>query len=196
MNVCGETIQQFLDAYKARKDSGDQVPQVHTIAIGSDANRPDLQRLSSETGGTYHFASEPSSPKALGIDEFFLNMADIHRVISTEVAGFDEVLSARDVTQRVTPDVHKFFVEKGVSELVAAIRWRQGNPTVKLIDPLGNDFSVPFLEVPGVHRVYRIPAPEAGEWKFIVELGCAFENKCESYYMVEAAVSSTLSMDL
>lgn len=196
MNVCGETIQQFLDAYKARKDIGDQVPQVHTIAIGSDANRPDLQRLSSETGGTYHFASEPSSPKALGIDEFFLNMADIHRVISTEVAGFDEVLSARDVTQRVTPDVHKFFVEKGVSELVAAIRWRQGNPTVKLIDPLGNDFSVPFLEVPGVHRVYRIPAPEAGEWKFIVELGCAFENKCESYYMVEAAVSSTLSMDL
>lgn len=197
MNVCGDNIQSFIDAYNVRKDNGEQVPKVHTVAIGADANRPDLQRLSNETGGTYHFASEPASPKGLGIDEFFLNLADIHRVISAEVAGFDEVLSARDVTQRGSPDVHYFYVEKGVSELVAAIRWREGNPSAKLVDPLGNAFAVPFLEVPGIHRVFRIPAPEPGEWKFVVELNCGVNtNKCESYYLVEAAVSSKLSMDL
>ncbi|MCA9443513.1 MAG: VWA domain-containing protein, partial [Candidatus Omnitrophica bacterium] len=39
-NTCDPNIQDFLDTYEARMDNGDQVPQVHTIAIGADANRP------------------------------------------------------------------------------------------------------------------------------------------------------------
>ena len=61
VNTIGDDINDFLATYEDRVDGAQKVPHVHTIAIGPDANRPDLQKLAAVTGGTYHFVSEPAS---------------------------------------------------------------------------------------------------------------------------------------
>jgi len=196
-NTCNDDISDFLDTYEARSDGGDQVPQVHTIAIGADANRPDLENLANKTGGTYHFAAEPG-PKGALADSFFLNMAEIYRIVGERVARQQQVLSVRDEAQRVVPDIHPFFVDAGASELVAAIRYEHGqNLDVVLRDPDGNTHQ-PFKELSDHHIVYRIGAPLPGAWQFevICDFGNINKGACLGDYLVEASVKSSLTMDL
>ncbi|NUN97804.1 MAG: hypothetical protein HUU16_16700 [Candidatus Omnitrophica bacterium] len=153
-------------------------------------------------GGTYLFAAEPGpkseGEKGLGIDEFFLNLAEIYRIVGTEVAGQNEVLSERGVTNREEANIHNFYVDAGASELVAAVRWRFGNPLILLRDPIGGVHTIPFTEIADHHKVFRIGAPIPGMWQFELTInpagGC--QEFCESYYLVEASVKSILTMEL
>lgn len=196
LNTCGDDINAFYNGvYKPRADGGMKVPQVHTVAIGADANRPDLQTLASNTGGTYHFAAEPGAKGPIDLDTFTFNMAEIYRIVGEYVALQDQVLSERGVVERAKPVTHSFNVDKGASELVAAVRWQFTTPNIKLFDPEGIEQPI-FKEIPGVHRVYRIGAPKPGVWQFFLEVPTACQEFCEAPYLVEAGLKSTLQMDL
>jgi hypothetical protein len=194
-NTCDADIQDFLDGvYKTRDEDGDPVPAVHCVAIGPDANRPDLESLASQTGGAYHFASEPSS-KGPGTDPFVFDIAEIYRNVSSEVARKGQVLAVRGTTRRDRDDVHEFNVDAGASELVAAARWESGSPGILLRSPSGVVHTVPFKEISDTHKVFRIGAPEPGKWKF--EIGVQPPcQECISNYLLEASIKSSLTMDL
>jgi Mg-chelatase subunit ChlD len=194
-NTCGATIQNFLDTWHTRSDAGQKVPKVFTVAIGADANRPDLQRLASETGGTYLFASEPTSKGPFGVD-FPLDLAGIFRTVGSRVARQGELLSVRGVNSEREVDDHTFTVDAGASELVVAVRWEFGTLQSVLQDPLGGTGYLPFVEIPGRHQVYRVGSPIPGTWHILLKQSDGCQEFCDSYYLVEASLKSVLEMDL
>jgi hypothetical protein len=201
MNTVGDDIDDFLKDYQTRQNGGQQVPEVHTVAIGADANRPDLQKLAMRTGGSYHFASEPESGSAAAVLSaatstiFWQDLSEIFRVVSERIVRDSQVLSARGKTSESGLIVHPFPVDAGAAELVATVSYRFGSPVIGLRDPNGT-LQAPFAQVSQEHAVYRIAAPLAGVWQ--VELGVidGCQEFCESDYLAEASVKSELTMAL
>ncbi|MCA9446112.1 MAG: VWA domain-containing protein, partial [Candidatus Omnitrophica bacterium] len=198
VNTCDPTIQDFLDEnYDPREDANLQVPEIHTVAIGADANRPDLQSLANKTGGTYHFAAEPpTGPKGLA-DEFYLNIAEIYRMVSERVAHQHQILSWRDTMRRTQDNDHAFIVDGGASELIATARFQPGSlpPKVVLRDPMGATHEV--TNQTSGHVVFRVGAPMPGQWKLELRCITGIVGGClGASYLVEASIKSSLTMDL
>lgn len=188
------TIDDFLDDYETRKDDGDQVPRVHTVALGPDADFEAMQRIADKTGGEFHYAA--NVPDALALfevteDAVFVELAEIYRIVSEEVAGQQQIFSEIDTMPLPDRD-HFFNVESGARELVIAFNssaeiadWTD---RILLIDPnlvqhapvIGDDN----------HRVWRILQPDAGQWRM------ALRNFPETgEYLVEAALRSDVRLE-
>ncbi|MCA9432755.1 MAG: VWA domain-containing protein, partial [Candidatus Omnitrophica bacterium] len=195
-NTCDPDIADFLSTYEARKDNGDQVPQVHAVAIGADANRPDLENLATKTGGTYQFAAEPS-PKGPAGTDFARDIAEIYRVVSEKVSRQQQIFVVRDELRRDPVNSHIFTVDGGASELVVVTKFQPlaTEPIVTLTDPEGGTHPA-TNSIVNRHKVFRIGSPIPGQWK--IELQCAQGSEfCfGAEYLVEAAVKSSLTMDM
>jgi hypothetical protein len=174
---------------------------VHTIAIGTDANRPDLESLAVTAGGTYTFISEPAGGGAGGEPEttdFPRDAAEALRIASERVARQEQIFTDRGrVVRGGAPATHRFTVDGGASELVVAVTGVAGT---ELRDPSGA-VHPPFLVSAGPtigHRIYRVAQPAGGIFQLLVIPPFCPKGGCPSVvdYLVEASVKSILTMDV
>ncbi len=206
-------IDDSLSDWADRANAGQHVPVVHTVAIGPDAERADLQNLSATTGGLYLYAAEPAGAAATtsgGValaqanQDLANDLAEHFRTVSAEVAGLQQVYVARgdsrDMQENV-PVVHTIRIDPGASAATFSVNWhlegaQPGDPQVKLFGPQGNE-RTPTLRDPLHHVVYRIPSPAAGDWRLEVTLVCQHGEFCfQGKYLAEAAVKTALTAEL
>jgi uncharacterized protein YegL len=186
-------------------------PRVHAIAIGPDANRPDLELIAVQTSGRFHFVPEPAAPNPLqarrpkpqttrsvryepATDDYRRNLAETMRLTYYDQAGLQQVFAARGATANSSTGVtHTIPVEAGVEELTFSLSWDQGSPTVRVRDPLGNLHDEPAYSDDG-HVVFRFAQPPAGEWllNHVMPKDCG--EACEMNYLAEGAVRGAFKM--
>ncbi len=210
-------IATFITAYNARRTAGNQVPVVHTVALGPDADHARLEKLAADTGGTFSFASLPSaSAAAEGVGTSAIqatslsnNLAEIYRVIGEEVAGQQQVYAETDSGLKLdVPYTKTIPIDGAVSEAIFVVKIDgafTGFNTV-LYKPDGTPIQGPTLQ-DNQHRVWRIPTPDPGEWKMellrytiINAAGANDPNAIDvgenDEVLVEAAVVSNLTLDV
>ncbi|MFQ5341204.1 MAG: VWA domain-containing protein [Anaerolineae bacterium] len=204
-------ISDFMNTYAAREAGDEKNPVVYAIAIGPDANRPDLQRLADDTGGQYFYVAEPSSGGVMGVvntlqerqtADLANDLAEFYRVIAENVAHRQQVYSARGSSDKLLPDqpfTHTISIDSGASEAVFVVNWRRRDslysPRVQLLRPDGIPESPDIAD--NTHVVYRVTSPAAGNWQVGVTRWCDQYDRCfEGTYLVEAAEKSDLTMDL
>ena len=204
-------IDDFTTAWKARKDAGLTRPVVHAIAIGPDANRPDLQVLANTTGGIYLYAAEPpplplSTAGANDIQQYSQDLAndlaEYYRVIGETVTRQQQIFTARGDAQDIGEDesvAHTVQVDAGASEAVFVVNWHtryfQTLPSVELYRPDGTLETADATDQ--THIVYRVGSPPSGHWRLVFTRSCVYGEFCfDGTYLAEAAVKSSLTMEL
>ena len=194
------SIDQFLANYRARRDADppEKVPEVHTIALGPDADRPALQKLARDTGGTFQYAAEPGAALAPeAADQIFsLDLAEIYRVIAEAVDPqqqiYADIVAIDKVSGMVTVDI---LVDGAAAQGVFTVNWEDlfTPGTIKLLDPDGVEITGGVL-VDATHRVWRVPTPKQGIWQMSID--CFATEFCADTYLVEAALKSALGINL
>lgn len=183
----------FLGEYEQRKDDGDQVPIVHVVAIGDDADGVALESLVSATNGTFQWIVDTD----LGTisDETFSNeLGEIYRVFAEEVLDEQQVMAARDNFPSGVL-MKPIDVDAAASEGIFVAKWSPQTATPpfnQLVDPNGISAGAPTLDALG-HKVWRIPAPMAGQWQMVYR-PCAGAG-CAEDFLTEAAVVSDLTLE-
>ncbi len=216
INTTGSTINDFISAYRDRRDDDDTVPRVHTIALGPSADRAEMQRIAEETGGTYSYASSPSLRSAdemalLDAAEIdpsrvasvpldataFLELSEVYRVVAETVTHEQQIYFATGTFPYNSDDAHTMPVDVGADELTVIVKW---------IDA-GTDSLAPVLRNPsgisvgdctlktGAHCLWRVNNPATGNWVVDVDPFSGSEFP-PSDYMVEASVKSDLEMSV
>ncbi|HEX9711722.1 MAG TPA: VWA domain-containing protein, partial [Actinomycetota bacterium] len=212
METADRRINDFLGMYQSRNDAGTKNPRVHSIALGPDADRANMQRLASDTGGTYQFASVPIPPPppppgfwlfplldltpatapaggSLEDEPEHLDnlLASIYRVVSEEIAGEQQVFAGTGPI----PDQQTFVVDGGARELTVAIHTDFDGFAPTLRAPDGT--VVPPRRRDSRKAFWRVPSPARGTWTLDVEEDC-FEF-CATEYVADAAVKGALTME-
>lgn len=190
---------------------------VHTVAIGPEANVTLLRDLAySTSGGTFNFASEPSS------GDLPNDLADIYRKIAEKVDYQQRILSARGSGIYWDQSIP---IEEGAEQANFVFNYDRyssyfsPNATL-LIDPNGN--TIPFTHFDNIqtptgsmgYLVWRVDNPTAGTWritnhpKTITELIhtnvqqpqitpiITVQEEPITTYLIEASVRHALKMNL
>ena len=187
------TIDDFLDQYETRKDDGDQVPRVHSVALGPDADFDAMQKVADKTGGDFHYAANVPDALLRGgtNDAVFTELAEIYRLVAETVEVQQQIFSVVDTIP--LPDRDHFIpVESGAREAVFVFNvstdiadW---GDRVELIGP---DLLVyPVTIQDENHLVWRIPQPAAGEWRMLLR---TFSETGQ--YLVEASLRSDVRLE-
>lgn len=193
-----ERVSDFLAIYDQRVEDGEKVPQVHTVALGADADRTQMQTLANHTNGIYLYLSEPTgtlrSPNAVSAftGDTQLDLAEIYRLIGEEVANQQQVFSERvSLDQSTTVEIP---IDAGAAEAVFTLSWHRfltpANAT--LTRPDGTTLDVSFFD--STHRVWRELNPQGGTWE--LTLSCLGVEFCDDSYLVEVGLKSPLTFDL
>jgi uncharacterized protein YegL len=167
-------IADFLTSYEQRAaDPSAKLPAVHVVALGADADQNVLQEIAAETGGSYHFAGEPTGGAALAADPALVihnELAEIYRVIGETVAQEQQIYSARDTMTGNQVRTHSIVVDGSASEAVFVVNWTYPDLvypfTFELRRPDGA--LVPVTLSDSRHRVWRVPIPAPGTWQLRV----------------------------
>jgi hypothetical protein len=209
-------IADFLTNYNARRtaDPAQKVPQVVAVALGPDADRARLEKLASDTGGVYYVASLPGTAAttagtgAVAATFLINNLAEIYRAGSEFLAGQQPINTL--TTPYATGQLYefKFYVDGAASEAIFTVHWDSGSlPAgwIRFRKPNGEEISLTPAQSDSLHHLYRIQAPEAGEWTVMVSnsFGAAYAagtsspndtcSPCE--LLVEVAVKSDLTLN-
>jgi hypothetical protein len=194
-------IADYLATNRLRTAAMQQVPVVHCIAIGPDANRGMLQDLAAATSGNYLYAAEPPSgggtmggtpPPPVDLPN---DLAEYYRVVAEALERKQQIYSQRGEYVNVTTNVHNIRVDPGASEAVFAVNWHgQGAPTPQLRRP--DNVVVAASVSTSTHAVFRVPFPMAGTWRMLM-IGCdASTEFCFGDYLVEASLKTALTLHL
>lgn len=207
-------IPEFIKEYKARKSAGDQVPVIHVVAVGDDADGVALEQVTNESTGLFQWLPESAGVMAAGFDAqtlFSLDLSEIYRVFAETVTGEQQIYAAQDAITNAQSKVHTFNVDSGASQLVvsyAFVKTGIGIPTTIVIHRPDNTQVEPPGLVNDQHLVWRIPAPQAGEWTVTVSPiipGVAAASTEEAPngdptprtdFLIEAALISDLTMEV
>jgi hypothetical protein len=200
LDNCGDSIADYLAVHEERVANDERVPVVHTLAIGPDANRPNLQALSKETGGEFLFVPTIEDGGGAGVAadevEFRFNLIDLFRLGAEEIVGESRVTSQRGGGE-IGPPV-EILVENGATVLTVTLAWVSRAPAITtLSDPSGVNF-LPVLTT-SRHQLWRIPVPAPGTWSLAVlgEEGCPSPTACPTVpFIAEAAVRSALTLEV
>jgi Mg-chelatase subunit ChlD len=199
------TIEDFIVEYDARVADGEDVPTIHAVALGPDADQQAMQKLANATNGTYEYAGEGLAQFGgdAGI-ELSHELAEIYRVVAETIALEQQIYSARD-TLPYGPQVHEhdIHVDASVSEAVFVVKSAEGSlgADLRLVRPDG--VNVPLTRGDARHTLWRVPSPMEGTWTVRVFYtppgvtdGTTFapEGDYQFDYLVEAAVRSDLIM--
>lgn len=193
-------ISDFISTWDTRNDAGDKNPRVHAVALGPDADRAKMQRLADKTGGSYHFASAPVTREAErgAAEDVVRDLAEIYRVIAESVAREQQVFSERNEIDSLDTRTHAIGIDGSVREAVFVLKWDRSvtffNP-VRLLAPDGTDAGPPTRSADG-HRVWRVSAPETGDWSLVLDRFVIGRGTSLTPYIVEAGVRADLIMQL
>jgi Mg-chelatase subunit ChlD len=192
-NNCSRDIEDFLDEWRAREADGDPVPEVHTLAIGNDAEREILEELADETGGTYDFVPEPP-PDPDSETSLRFGLVDVHRKAAIEISRVSQNFAVIGNSRLGESPQHSFVVDQGASELVVNVSWPETRPSlIGLTDPDGiADYQPAYAA--SRHEMFKILLPKPGFWLLSV-LGvgqCPID--CGTPYIADASVDSILTM--
>ncbi len=170
-------VADFLNNYNARRNAtpAQKVPQVIAVALGPDADRARLEKLASDTGGVYYVASLPTNAAIAGTDAIHAttlvnDLAEIYRAGSEFIAG-DQQIDAQVWPYTFEIKEFKFQVDGAASEATFVLHWDRGYfpyDYTYFRKPNGEVLSVAPIQVDSVHALYRIAAPEPGEWTVVV----------------------------
>jgi hypothetical protein len=192
-NNCGDDIQAFLDEWQALKGAGEQVPEVHTLAIGNDAERNLLEELATTTGGAYNFVPDPP-PEDEDSTGFRFGMVDVHRTAAIEISRQSQNFGFIGNSKLSETPLSPIVVDGGASQLVVNVAWKEAAPyNIVLTDPEGISEYPPTHSSPR-HRLFKVAQPKPGFWQLLV-LGvgdCAVD--CGTDYIADASVDSILGM--
>lgn len=202
METADERIPAFLARYRERRDAGEKLPRVHTIALGPDADRGALQALARDAGGTYQFAALPDTSAATAMaaaapgpdDASSLQnrLPSVYRVISEEVAGEQQVMAVSGPLGHDPAEPRTFTVDGGASQLTVAMTSDFAGLSGRLLAPDGSEAPVTRSETD--HAFWRVDGPAAGTWTLVPGIACS--EFCPTEYAADAAVHSTVTMDV
>lgn len=189
-------IPAFLTEYKEARDNGDQVPVIHVVAVGDDADGVQLQKVSDLAQGIFMFLPETGGGAGIGATEAVNSTLDgelslIYRVFAESVLDEQQVFNSQ-FARSSSPMVSQIPVENGASEGIFVLKFfpadASTDPFIALTAPGSDTPIAPTINSAG-HRLWRIPAPAAGDWRLVIR--CGTEN-CPENYLVEAALVSDL----
>ena len=200
-----EFIPAFLAAYEARKAAKQQIPKVHTVALGANADRARLEDLAAKTGGSYFFAALPTvvagqnTVQSAATTAIYLSndLAEIYRVAGEQVARQQQIYAGSSVLDYDDPiRIHSMTVDGAANEAIFILKWDKDNlgSDVTLRQPDGTIYTAPPT-IDWLHQVWRVPAPQPGVWTLTVHFVANCDN-CANEVLVEAAVLSDLTFDL
>jgi Mg-chelatase subunit ChlD len=198
----------FADVIADLVATTDKRPVVHTVAIGPDADRLQMQQVANATGGTYQAVSAPDAlaHSAVSADQFQLDLDGRYRTIANEVTGLQQSFTMQGPLNdgNDISDVVTIPVESGAAEMVLA--WSYAGPffnyNVQLRTP--SDVVVPIHKCTTRHCTWRVPTPQGGVWKLYVNPLIPGRPAAESApaaevlpkYIVDVALRSQVTMDL
>ncbi len=203
-------IEDFVTEYNSRIDDGDQVPTVHAVALGPDADQAVMQELAKDTGGTYEFAGEDGGRQG-GTDLLSLELAEIYRVVAETIAGEQQIFSQRGSHPYGPGRVDYYLNVEGIDgdataqELIITVKWDLLSFPADVEVRRPDGVQIPFTRTDARHLQYRVQNPMAGDWRVSIfytppgepdDRFGAPESGLQFDYIVEAAVKSDLTMDL
>jgi hypothetical protein len=173
-------IPAYVSEWAAAEKDGDQVPVVHVVAIGDDADGVELSKLTNKTGGLFQFLPVVFAEEVLDEQQAYLNHFQLP---PPGTAAF--------------PHVDTMQVDKAVSQAIFVLKFSPADatpPSIFLNDPNGGGAvaAIPPTLTGEGHRLWRIPTPLAGKWTLGLRFGCGAD--CPQHYMVEAALVSDLTL--
>lgn len=209
VNDTNDHIPAFLSEYGDRKKSGAQIPVIHSIAIGDDADGVALEKAAQVSGGLFQWLPESSglmaaNASAINAAPLQLGLAEIYRVFAETVMGEQQIYAATDVINDAKSKTHFVQVDGGASEAIFSVAYQYiefGIPiNVRIFRPDNTQLGPPTL-VASNHHLWRVPAPQAGQWRVEVSpvipgamaaSEAAAPTASQTNFLVEAAVQSDL----
>ncbi len=206
-------IADFLNNYNARAGANpaQKVPKVIAVALGPDADRARMENLANATGGVYYVAAVPTNLAAAGADAINAaalsnDLAEIYRSGSEFIAGQQQIgAQSWQYDYDAIPKEFKFQVDGAANEAVFVVKWDSGDlpQDIFLRKPSGELFLPTPAEQDSLHRVYRIAAPDPGEWAVVLDYanGLAANGLSAAglalpkEMLVEASVASKLTLN-
>jgi Mg-chelatase subunit ChlD len=194
----------------ALTDATGKRPAVHAVAVGQDADRLRMQRIASNTGGSYQFISEPGAalasigPAATG--NLQLDLDARYRSIAAKVIGQQQNFSlVGPLSDGVSiSDTVPIPIESGAAELLLSLSWAPGSiGTVTLRNP--SNAVVAATTFDSRHRTWRVPTPAGGTWSLFIETqipslqAAPSPNQPSEFlppYLVQASLRSDVTMDV
>ncbi|MFN8441806.1 MAG: VWA domain-containing protein [Caldilineaceae bacterium] len=170
-------IPKFIGEYDKRVDNGLDVPTIHVVAVGDDADGPALQQVSDISGGEFQYLPESggvmaADTVATGDIALQLDLAEIYRVFAEEVVDEQQIYAQQNAITNATSKTHNILVEGSAGQLVVVVKYVYtdfGIPiSPKLTRPDNTVVGAPTLtggSGKSFHWIWRIPAPAAGTWK-------------------------------
>ncbi len=199
----------FADVIADLVATTDKKPVVHTVAIGPDADRLQMQQVANDTGGTYQAVSAPDAlaRSAVSADQFQLDLYGRYRTIANEVTGLQQSFRLQGPLNDGNDgsDVVNIPVESGAAEMVLA--WSYAGAhfdfNVQLRSP--SDVATSIHKCTSRHCTWRVPTPQAGVWKLYVQplipgrpAAGVTANAVELLpnYVVDVGLRSRVTMDM
>ncbi len=173
-------IPQFVGEYDNRVDDGLQVPVIHVVAVGDDADGAALQMVTDISGGQFQYLPESGGVMAADIQAtqatsnvaLQLDLSEIYRTFAEEVVDEQQIYSKQDAITNASSKVHTIAVEGNAGQLVVVVKFvytEFGIPiSPKLTRPDNTVVGAPTLtggSGKSFHWIWRIPAPAKGNWK-------------------------------
>lgn len=180
-------IATFLANYNARRNAAppQKVPRVNAVALGPDADRARMEQLADATRGVYYVAALPqvaastvagsstaAAPQAIQAAFLSNDLAEIYLAGSEYLGGLEQVgVQTWAYDNDSFPQQFKFAIDGSAGEANFVIKWDSGVFPERsyLRKPNGTDIFPAPVQQDSLHRVYRVAAPDPGEWTVVLD---------------------------
>lgn len=168
---------------------------IHTVALGSNADREKLEQLAHQSGGRFEYVIEPAS------GDLPNDLADVYRIFAEAVLLEQRIAAIRGEYHIRPPyPTHTINMEAGATEatFVVNYNWRGtpygGIPIVTLLNPSGQAVNPTYID--DTHCLFRISFPQSGLWTVKLEQPVGREFCCEGHYLIEVSVKSKATLEV
>lgn len=171
---------------------------IHTVALGSNADREKLEQLAHKSGGQFEYVIEPAS------GDLPNDLADVYRLFA-ETTLLEQRIAAIRGQYSVYPayyPTHTIQMESGATEatFVVNYNWKGmtfgGIPKVTLLNPGNQEVAPTYID--DTHRLFKIPLPQSGSWTVKLENPCSPGTEfChgDGLYLIEVSVKSKATLE-
>lgn len=169
--------------------------RIHSVALGSNADRERLEQLASQSGGRFEYVIEPHS------GDLPNDLADVYRAFAETALLEQRIAAIRGSYMWNDSSInHTINMEKGATEatFVVNYNWRGvpsgGPPAVTLWDPAGSILSPTITD--DTHQIFKVPLPADGPWTVNIGRAGPVEFPNQGSYLIEASVKSKATLEV